>query len=88
MNSPTRSERKIKITKARDKALHTALSLDDYLYEKFRRLDLDLRERVLRYERNPKRLWEVIRQLPDGNFVREQVIACEVSGAGTRVIIR
>jgi hypothetical protein len=82
------SKKKIRITKKRNKALHAALSLDDYLFEKFRRLDEYMKQKYQRYIRNPRQCWEVVRRLPEGNYVKEKVVACEVSDCGTRVIIQ
>lgn len=79
--------KRVSITKSRDKKLHIALCLDDYLYEKFRRYENELQANVRKYLKNPQRIWEVIRKTKDGYFVKEQIIGCEVADFGTRIII-
>lgn len=80
--------KKIRITKKRDKALHVALSMDDYLYAKFRAQQDELKKMHEQYIRKPQSYWEVLRQLPGGNFVKEMVVSCEVADCGTRIIIK
>lgn len=54
--------KKIIITKNREKALHTAISIDDILYEKFRRLNEQLDKRIEKYYRRPKQVIQIIKR--------------------------
>ena len=66
----------IRLTKRRLKALDTALSFDDLLYEKFRHLNAELNRRATRLIRNRLTLWRVIQEVPGKNYVRNlQVIS-------------
>lgn len=60
--------KKIILTKNRLKSLHLALSLDDILYEKFRRLHEDFTRRCSEWNRR-KQVIRVIRKGKDYNEV-------------------
>lgn len=60
--------KRIRLTKARLRALHSALSLDDVLYEKFRRLNEELNRREQRLGRKSA-IREVIQRRDNMNYV-------------------
>lgn len=80
--------RKIRITKARDRDLHTALSLDDYMYEKFRRQQQEIHRQHDLYIRRPRRLCRVLEKQKNGMYLKRQIIKVNVSMDGTEVIIQ
>ena len=73
IKTPPVKSKRLYITKKRLESLHTAISLDDILYEKFKRLEKDIDRRANQYLRQPKRLWKVI-QRKNGNDYLLKVI--------------
>jgi hypothetical protein len=77
----------IRMTKKREKALHTALSLDDLLYEKFRRLNEQLQRDVRRFLKDPARVMRVIQKDKDGNYLMLQILETHVTDQGTEITV-
>lgn len=77
----------IRMTKARSKALDIAISLDDLLYEKFKRLNQQLHEDIQRYYCNPKKVLQVMQKDSDGNFLVLKIIDVQVTEDGTEIIV-
>ena len=77
----------MRLTKKRLSELNLALSLDDILYEKFKRLDADLHRKADSLIRNRKRLWRVIKR---GKKYDEclQVIDVQEGPDGMLVVVR
>ena len=74
----------MRLTKARERALHTALSIDDILYEKFRRLNEELsrRERGLRRKSSIRQVLKKEGKV----YWRLQILAVESTPEGLTVI--
>lgn len=80
--------KRIRLTKKRKETLNIAISLDDILYEQFRRLneDLDRRYRALY---RAERVIQVIREVPGAKaHERLQIVSVQISPEGTQVIVR
>lgn len=75
----------IRLTKKRMDALHTALSLDDILYEKYRRLHEELNREYARLYR-AKRIVTVV-QRQNGLDWKLPILEVQTSPEGTRVIV-
>ena len=75
-----------RLTKKRLTDLGLALSMDEVLYEKFRRLNEDLDRRERSFERT-RRVFEVL--LHDGKIMRQlQIQTIQRTVGGTRLIVR
>ena len=78
---------RIRLTKKRLSALHTALSLDDILYEKFRRLDERLKNEYQKLYQ-AKQIVRVYQKRPDGILVCLQIEDVQIGPEGTTVITK
>ncbi len=76
----------IRLTKKRLKALDNALTFDDLLYEKFRRLN----EELHRYEHRIQRGKQIIEVIRDTGAIHEvmQIQSIQWTPNGTRVVVR
>ena len=81
-----RGEKKIYLTKGRLQALHNAISIDDILYEKYRRLN----EGLHKEQEKLARMGNVARvvQEKDGVDYLLQIISCHGSEDGQIVRVR
>ena len=79
--------KKIRMTKARERRLHVALSIDDVLYEKFRRLEEKLRSDIQKYYRNPKRVFRILQLRKNGEHFVVPILECNVCEIGTEIIV-
>ena len=77
--------RKIKLTKKRLKALDMAISMDDVLYEKYRRLNEDLEKRAVKMYKS-QQVINVIRKV-NGNHYIEKIIKEDKTYSGIIVYI-
>jgi len=78
--------KKPRLTKKRLTELDLALSMDEVLHEKFRRLNEDLDRRERSFERT-RRVFEVL--LQDGKIMRQlQIQTIQRTVGGTRLIVR
>lgn len=86
---PQRKEGVImRITEKVKKQLHTALSMDDVLFEQHRRLSADIQRQAEKYIRNRKRLILVMGRRKDGTHMRLEVVHVSVSDDGTSVVVK
>lgn len=81
------TDRRPYLTKKRLAALHTALSIDDILYEKFRRLHERLNEDARRLIHNRKRVFRVIRMGENHNDVL-QIADVVMTEEGSTIYVR
>lgn len=77
----------MRITRKMHKALHTALCLDDVLYEKHLRNMEELYRESERLIRNRKKINQVIAKNRDGGFTRLNVLDIKISDSGTTIIV-
>jgi len=75
----------VRLTKRRLEALHVALSLDDVLYEKFRREHLKLHREI---EQTYRRLRNIrVLGLKDGVYHAMNVLDVHISPDGSTVVV-
>lgn len=60
---------------------------DDLLYEKFRRLDAQLKQDVKRFLKDPARVMRVIQKDKEGNYLMLQILETHVTDQGTEIIV-
>ena len=78
------SKKKIYITKQRDKSLHMAISIDDYIYRRWERTVEDINERARSLIHNRRRIVKVIKK--NGN-VNEILMIRDVVDTGEGFIV-
>jgi hypothetical protein len=76
----------IRLTKKRLQQLNSQLSVDDFLYEKYRRLNQDLQRQWEKLYR-AKQIVSVVQQREGVNF-QLQIIDIQITPDGTRVTCR
>lgn len=77
---------KIRLTKSRLKALSAAVSMDDVLYEKHRRVSEDIQQQAERYLHAPKRIISVTLRQGDRHY-RLRVVSYSITSDGTRLMV-
>jgi hypothetical protein len=78
---------KIRLTKKRLAALHLAITVDDILHEKFRRMQQELMLREAKIYK-AERVIQVLHHKEGDVYVQMQIESIEPTPEGTRVICR
>lgn len=81
-------KKKIILTKKRLQTLHAALSVDDILYERFRRLHEELYRESERLIENKKRLWGVTKINQNGTLENLHVVDVKEREGGMEVFVK
>ena len=76
---------KVRLTKKRLQVLENAISIDDVLYEKFRRLNEDLTKREQRFAAR-KMIREVV-QVKDKLHIKLPILKVQDAGEGLIVVV-
>lgn len=81
-------KKKIILTKKRLQTLQAALSVDDILYERFRRLHEELYRESERLIENKKRLWGVTKINQNGTLENLHVVDVKEREGGMEVFVK
>lgn len=78
---------KIYVTNKRDKALHLALTLDDYMYEKYKRQQEQLHRDAKKLIHDRKKVFRVVKRHKDYDEVL-QIIDVQMTDNGSIVYVQ
>ena len=78
---------KIRLTENRLRRLDLAITMDDLLYEKFRRLDADLRRREMAFQKK-REVIRVYESREDGVRIAKMILEYERTPEGLVLVVR